>query len=510
MPGPQSIVSHLYIKIAGAPIADEVLRQVTEVTVDQQVHLPSMFSIRLADPDLTLLDGDLFTVAKPIEIVGETEDQKEILLMDGEITAIEPEFGEGMIAELQVRGYDKLHRLYRTVRSKTYLNVKDSDLANEIAQNAGLIAEVDATRTVYDHLYQDNQSDLHFLMQRAWRIGYACYITAGKLVFRKPTTEAASVTLTWGDDLLAFRPRMTLAEQVEEVVVRGWDVRKKSAIVGRETQGKLYPELEGPKAKEMGGELTKKLGGGSKVVVVDQPVVSQAEADILAAARLNEISGNFIEAEGKAYRRPEIRAGERIKLEALGKRFSGTYLVTSATHLYTDAGFTTTFHVTGARTELLTDQLHAHQRLSRRNGLASAIVTNTDDPNTWGRVKVKYPWMADDEESDWVRVAAAGAGPDAGFSTIPAVDDEVVVGFVHGDFNQPIVLGGLWNGQDQLPPPTAQAPAGEKPLVRSWHSRSGHQITVYDNADDKIEVQTAAGRLLILNDAENQIAIVSK
>ena len=70
--------------------------------------------------------------------------------------------------------------------------------------------------------------------------------------------------------------------------------------------------------------------GQGKVVIVNQPVVSQSEADTLAAARLDEISGAFIEAEGVAYRSPEIKAGQWVRIEALGARFSGSYLVTSA------------------------------------------------------------------------------------------------------------------------------------------------------------------------------------
>ncbi len=504
----QTIVSHLYLSVDGTPVGEEVLRQILEVTVDQHVHLPGMFTLRLADPDLVLLDRGLFDLTKVVEIAGHDQKQQRLILMVGEVTALEPTFGEGMIAELVVRGYDRLHRLYREVKSKTYLNIKDSDLATQIAKAAGLTAEVETTRTVYDHLYQHNQSDLNFLMERAWRIGYECFVTDKQLFFRKPTTSGAPITLTWGDELVTFQPRLTLAEQVTEVVVRGWDIRKKSPIVGRAAQGQLYPQFADDQAQD-GGALAPQLGS-SKLVLVDQPVVSQAEADILAAARLDELSGSFIEAEGMAFRRPEISAGRLVKLVGLGKRFSATYLVTSLTHTYTNSGFLTNFRISGTRTGLLLDQLQAHNRVTRQAGPAAAIVTNTDDPNGWGRVKVKYPWLSEQEESDWMRVASAGAGPGAGFCTTPAVDDEVLVAFVHGDFNRPVLLGNLWNGQDAIPAPTANAPSGEKPLVRTWSSRTGHQITIYDNAENKIEVKTKAGHCLILSDADRKITLITQ
>lgn len=499
------LASHLYIKIGGVPISDVVRQSLQEVIVDQHAHLPTMFAIRLLDSDLSLLDKGPFDLTKEVEIEAAKAGGEKIPLVKGDITALEPVFGEGMNAELVVRGYDRLHRLFRETKSKAHLNKKDSDLASEIAQAAGLDAQVDTTTTVYDHIYQHNQSDLAFLMQRAWRIGFECFVEQGKLVFRKPRYGNAKVTLTWGDDLFSFRPRVTLAEQVQEVVVKGWDATKTEAIVGRASAGELYPQID---EKKDGATWAASFGAG-KLVIVNQPVVSQAEADVLAAARLDEISGAFIEAEGEAFRRPDVQAGELVKLEKLGKRLSGTYLVTRATHLYTSNGLKTVFSVRGVRSGLLSDDLGRAAPLDRWPGLAPAIVTNTDDPMTWGRVKVKFPWLTDSAESDWARVVAPGAGPEAGLLATPAVGDEVAVAFIHGDFSQPVVLGGLWNGQSKLPPEGAQAAKGEKPLVREWRSRIGHRIAMYDNADKKVEIVTAKGHKVVLDDAKTRIEIVS-
>jgi phage protein D/phage baseplate assembly protein gpV len=505
MPSRSVLASQILIKIDGTEVQRQVMTQVNTVVVDQHCHLPDMFTIRLYDPNLELLDGGPFDLAKEVEILAETRDGEEVVLMSGEITALEPDFGESMIAELLVRGYDKSHRLYRETKRAAHLNKKDSDLAQQIAQGAGLQAEVETTDVVYDHIYQHNLSDLAFLMQRAWRIGFECFVDEGKLYFRRPPENSAGVTLRWGNDLLWFRPRLSLAEQVDEVVVKGWDVERKTAIVGRAEQGSLYPQIgESRNGAEWAGNF-----GRGKVAIVDQPVVSQAEADVLAAARLDEISGAFIEAEGLAWRRPDVKAGRTVRLEALGDRFSGTYLVTSATHIYNNTGHKTTFRVRGTRTGMLAEQLLHKRPLDRWPGVVVAIVTNTDDPQNWGRVKVKFPWMTDDAESDWARVVGIGAGPEAGLFVMPDVDDEVVVAFAHGDFSQPFVLGGVWNGQLSLPPEGAGAASGEKPLVRTWHSRSGHWMAMYDDADNKIEIVTAGGHTAVLDDASRKITITS-
>jgi phage protein D/phage baseplate assembly protein gpV len=426
-------------------------------------------------------------------------------LIKGEITALEPLFEEGMIAKLVVRGYDISHQLYRETRSQAFLNKKDSDLADEIARAVGLKAEVDTTSTVYDHIYQHNQSDLAFLMQRAWRIGYECFVEEGKLFFRKPKPIEDGIKLTWGEDLLTFFPRMTLAEQVDEVTVKGWDPDSQKAVVGQAQKGKLYPEIG---EKKDGATWANSFGNG-KLVIVDQPVVSQAEANTLAEARLNELSGAFVQAEGRAFRRPDIRAGKTVELEGLGKRLSGKYLVTQVNHVYTAEGWKSTFNVCGSRTGLLTEQMNRKRPLPRWPGVVTAVVTNSDDPKDWGRVKVKYPWMTDDAESDWARVIGIGAGPEAGLYIMPDVDDEVLVAFEHGDFNRPMVLGGLWNGKHNLPAEAAGAGSGEKPQVRTWHSRSGHWLAMYDNADNKVEVVTAGGHAITVSDADSKVEIKS-
>jgi len=505
MPQENILNTQFTIKINGTALSDAEANYIIEATVDQHTHLPHMFTIRLYDPRMELLDSQKFNLTKTVEISAKTNDGSQVVLIKGEITALEPEFQNGGTSVLVIRGYDKSHRLFRESKSKAYLNIKDSGLASQIASSAGLSTQIDATSTVYDHIYQDNQTDLAFLMQRAWRIGYECFVAEGKLHFRKPPTSGAHVTLTWGEDLLSFFPAMTLAEQVDSVEVKGWDSKTMQAIVGRAQTGVLYPQNGDSKN---GASWASSFGTG-KHTIVDIPVVSQAEADKIAEARLNEFSGAFVQAEGTAIRNPAIKAGQFVKLVGLGTRMSGTYMVTAASHVFNNQGLHTTFTVRGTRTGLLAEQMSRQEPVKRWPGVVTAVVTNTDDPVDWGRVKVKYPWMADDAESFWARLAAPGGGPAAGFIAIPEVGDEVLVAFEYGDFNFPVIIGGLWNGKHAIPDATAGAAAGEKPLIRSWQSINGHSIAMYDNADKKIEILTTDGHTILIDDANKKLEITT-
>lgn len=84
-------------------------------------------------------------------------------------------------------------------------------------------------------------------------------------------------------------------------------------------------------------------------------------------------------------------------------------------------------------------------------GLVRGIVVDVRDPEAAGRIKVKFPWLSREVET-WARVSLPLGGNRTGLWALPEVNDEVVVGFEHGDVDRPIVIGSLWNGGN---PPTS-------------------------------------------------------
>jgi uncharacterized protein involved in type VI secretion and phage assembly len=74
-------------------------------------------------------------------------------------------------------------------------------------------------------------------------------------------------------------------------------------------------------------------------------------------------------------------------------------------------------------------------------------VTNNDDPDGLGRVRVSYPALDDSLEGWWARVVAPGAGASRGMLTLPMPGDEVLVAFEHENEQHPYVLGSVYNGQ---------------------------------------------------------------
>ncbi len=140
-------------------------------------------------------------------------------------------------------------------------------------------------------------------------------------------------------------------------------------------------------------------------------------------------------------------------------------------------------------------------------GVVIGIVTNNKDPDDLGRVKVKFPWLSDSDESNWARVISPMAGKERGLFFLPEVDDEVLVAFEFGDINMPYIIGSLWNGKDKPP----QTNSDGKNNMRIIKSRSGHLIKLDDtDGAEKIEIIDKSEKNKIVIDAKNEkISIIS-
>lgn len=146
------------------------------------------------------------------------------------------------------------------------------------------------------------------------------------------------------------------------------------------------------------------------------------------------------------------------------------------------------------------DLISQSEESDRFYGVTIGIVTNNQDEEKLGRVKVKLPQISDTDESFWARVLTPMAGKEMGFYCLPEVGNEVLVAFDRGDVNFPYILGGLWNGKDK-PPDVNEDGKNNKRLMKS---RSGHQIILDDTKDaEKIIIQDSSGKNTIEIDSKN-------
>jgi uncharacterized protein involved in type VI secretion and phage assembly len=156
----------------------------------------------------------------------------------------------------------------------------------------------------------------------------------------------------------------------------------------------------------------------------------------------------------------------------------------------------------------LIHQLIPHRAVPGTGGLAIGIVTDNQDPAGQGRVKVKFPWLSNDQTSHWIRMAVPGGGAARGIAFLPEVHDEVLIGFEMGDMQHPYVLGGLWNGRDAPPLPSDQLIRDGNVRQRFIRSRSGHCIVLDDDEHEGgIRIEDRNGNVLKLQSQDDVLTI---
>jgi type VI secretion system secreted protein VgrG len=191
------------------------------------------------------------------------------------------------------------------------------------------------------------------------------------------------------------------------------------------------------------------------------------EGDHYTRARLQSLQANYETIRGAGNTRG-LAAGALFKLKGYPRTDQNReYLVVSATHRL-DAGeyesrtssrteqYSSTFEVIDSK-ECYAPALKAVK--VRVNGPQTATVVGPAGEeiytDKYGRVKVKFHWDRDpnrDESSScWVRVAQIWAGKNWGWMSIPRIGQEVVVDFLEGDPDQPLITGRVYN-QDNMPP----------------------------------------------------------
>lgn len=282
---------------------------------------------------------------------------KLLAMTQGIITSMTPRFPESGPSTIVVSGTDALIKLRdRKPGPKdkvTFEGWTDWQIASEVAKRNHLKFKATEEGESHDIVVQKDQDDLKFLMERAKRIDFECFIRVDPdtgedvLHFVKPTDARGGgpvrvYVFEWGKSLISFNPQLKLGEQVGTVTVRGWDFRTKDIIKYTAVPSDL-PELG---SRSMSGPAAvQKCMPEKNENVPDQPVTSPKEARDLAIALLRERAYEYLTGTGQVIGIPDLRPGDNVELTGLGKRFSLTYYVKKVVHSLGSSGYTTQFEV---------------------------------------------------------------------------------------------------------------------------------------------------------------------
>lgn len=332
----------------GKEVKGELKGGVTNISYTDSLEAIDSFSFTVSNWDAEKrtfkyldFDNNPFNVGEEIEVwmgyAGKLQS-----MIHGEITSLEPNFPQSGSPTLNVRGLNILHGLRKKQETHFYKDKTDGYIAKKIAGRLRLKIGRIVDGDKHAFIAQKNRYDIVFLLERARRIGYEV-TEDGKLNFQPSTnTTRKKYILEWGKSLIHFRPTLTTAGQVAEVVVKGWSPQKKKTITGKAKRKDL-------KTKGLGSEkitkLVEKAFDQRVEIIVDRPIRDENEAKKLAKDKLEQIAKEMVKGEGSTIGLPDLRAGSLIEIKNLGDTFSGNYYVTSTTHSIGNNGYTTKFNV---------------------------------------------------------------------------------------------------------------------------------------------------------------------
>lgn len=305
-----------------------------EYVVERDLYQPDMATIVLNN------QGNKYTgkaIGSPVEIkVGD----KKTSIFKGEIVGLEPTFGE--TSRIVIRCMNKMHRLIRIRKSRTWTDKTDEDVLKAVVNDAGLNLEFKGPKITYKHVYQHNQTDLEFIRVRAARLGCQVWCVDSTVYVKEPDFGAKTgITLKISksdkeSQLMSFAPRMSSAGVVKKVTVRGWNPEKKELIEGS-------CDLSDSKLGDKHASSACKDHGKEETFIADHPITSKEEADALAKSRHTEMCLTFITGEAVVKgTEPKLEIGKTVKIEAhpdgQPDPFTGDYFIMGVTHRHKTKG----------------------------------------------------------------------------------------------------------------------------------------------------------------------------
>ena len=224
------------ITVDGAALTQEESNAVHEIKVTDWLRLPDVCTVAVGysadQPGVyTTFDSTKFKVGGKLEVkLGSAEESTTQSLFKGEIVTMEPAFTAGGV-DMVVRAYDSSHKMMRTRKQRTFVNQTVSDIVTSVAGEYGFNVESDSSGGPLDFVLQHNETDWEFVWRMARRNGFEFLVgDDGAATFKKPNVDGDPVELRYTDGLSNFRPRVTAVMQVEEVSVRGFDLKAKQKV----------------------------------------------------------------------------------------------------------------------------------------------------------------------------------------------------------------------------------------------------------------------------------------
>jgi len=347
--------------------------------------------------------------------------------------------------------YPKMWLLTKTRDSRIFQNKSVPDIVKLILQEHGVTDVDDALTGTYDPReycvqYRETAFDFVSRLMESEGISY----------FFEHTSSAHTIVLT--DDSASYKdgPGDMRIKATEMSSARS-DALPECSIEVQVTsdQAKLDDyNFETPSTDLLGtasGETT-------KLSVYDYPAgpITKSAVEALATKRVEELEFPRLVLHGNTSN-ASVRPGHTLTLADHPRADANVkYVAWKVQHAATQDAYSNAFDAFPAETPFRPARITPAPRI---DGCQTAIVVGKSGEeittDQYGRVKVKFHWDQSDAQDEtascWVRVAQPWAGKTFGAFFLPRIGQEVVVSFLEGDPDRPLITGSVYNAKQTVP-----------------------------------------------------------
>ena len=437
-----------------------------------------------------------------------------------------PRYFHGFVTEFAQTGYRRrLHEYQATVRPWLWFLTRTSDcrifqrqsipdIFEQVVKKHGFTdyrLKLSAQHKPWTYCVQYRETDFNFLSRLLEQDGIHYFFehTRGRHVLVLCDDSTTLGKMPGYEEIPYFPPDGSLGQSPGDHF-DAWSVTR---MVQPGVYNTTDYDFEAPGISLLGKSQDSRKYARANFEMFDYPsapaVLAPDDPKQIAKLRLEELQAQFMVARGQGDA-AGVAAGWRFKLTQHPRRdMNIEYLVTSVNLLFQAPPLDGGSDDLGAEVSVTVDAIDAKTpyrppRLTPKpviQGSQSAVVVGSAgaeiETDKYGRVRVQFPWdrygKNDENSSCWVRVAQVWAGKNWGAMHIPRIGEEVLVSFLEGDPDRPIITGRVYNAES-MPPYTLPENATQSG-IKSRSSKGGssenfNEIRFEDKKDsEELHVQ---------------------
>ncbi len=372
--------------ISGSNLNDEALdSQISDIIVEETSRGLSMAKVVLNNTNLAFTDHELVQ-GQNVEVEIFNGYENTALEKRGTFRAAVPRysFRNQAMPTITLICYGPEWPLAVGEQREIYENLRDSEIAERIAQKAGLQTDITQTSPVYEHVSQFNMTDMEFLENRALLYGYDVYVEDGKLHFHAPRFKHSGLTLMYGGGNTGV---LTSFEVTVDPWVKGaqWTKSGINRVTGEEwefttldPQDDVSVEIErkGGRGYQTAAELATVDGvRPRRYIVGDGHELSEDEGSE-QAAHYAQATEWIVVGSASVKGIELLHARQVVTILGVG-HLSGDYYVTSVCHKITPLGYSMDFTITRPGLGKLDDMYRSGKGDERRDVTSLSLEVGT-------------------------------------------------------------------------------------------------------------------------------------